>query len=96
MMYGAVDLPSSAIVVADPAFVLLLSFLEPEYMVSSCMQRASLLANQHQRTKDEVKCLPRAQATVGVALTNDGSTLFATQSFAMHTAHFLDREWARF
>ena len=41
-----------------------------------------------------MKCLLRVQATVGVALTNDGSTSGATQSFATHTAHFLDREWA--
>ena len=41
------------------------------------MQLASLLANQHQRAKEEMKCLPRAQATVGVALTNHGSTVFA-------------------
>ena len=58
------------------------------------MQLACLLANQHQRAKEEMKCLLRVRATVGVALTNDGSTLGATQSFAMHKAHFLDREWA--
>ena len=61
-------------VVADPAFIRLLSFLEPEYKVPSCTQRASLLANRHQRAQEEMKCLLRAQATGGVVLTNDGST----------------------
>ena len=38
------------------------------------MQFASLLANRHQRGNEKMKCLPRAQATGGVAFTNDGST----------------------
>ena len=62
-------------VVANPAFVRLLSILQPEYKVPSHTQLASLLANRHERAKEEMKCLPQAQATVGVALTNDGSTL---------------------
>ena len=60
-------------VIADPAFVRLLSFLV-EYKVPSRSQLTSLLANWHQRAKEENKCLLRAQATGGVALTNDGST----------------------
>ena len=71
-MYGAVDLPSSALyVVADLAFVRLFFFLEPEYKIPSHMQQACLLVNQHQRAKEEMKYLLRVQATVGVVLTND-------------------------
>ena len=58
----------------DPAFVRLLSFLQPKYKVPLHTQLASLLANWHERAKEETKCLLRAQATVGVALTYDGST----------------------
>ena len=76
---GAVDLrhghcPEPPSVVADPAFVWLLSFLQPEYKVPSHTQLASLLPNRHERAKEEMKCLLRTEATVGVALTNDGST----------------------
>ena len=42
-------------------------------------QLASLLANRHERAKKEMKCPLRAQATVGVALTNDGSTSTTTK-----------------
>ena len=69
----------SASVVPDPAFVRLLSFLHPENKVPSHTQLASLLANRHERAKEETKCLLRAQATVGMALTNDGSTLTTTK-----------------
>ena len=68
-----------ASVVADPAFVRLLSFLRPEYKVPSHTQLASLLANRHERAKEETRCLSRAQAIVGVALTNDGSTSTTTK-----------------
>ena len=74
-------------------FVWLLSVLTPQYNVPSCTQLAFLLVNQ--RAKEEMKCLLRAQATDGVALTNDGSTSCATQAIARHTANFLNREWAR-
>ena len=44
-------------------------------MVPSRTQVASLHANRHQRGKEKMKCLPRAQAlTGGVAFTNGGST----------------------
>ena len=46
--------------------------------VPSHPQLASLLANQHERAKEEMKCLLRAQAAVGVALTNNGSTSTTT------------------
>ena len=68
-----------ASVVADPAFVRLLFFLQPEYKVPSHTQLASLLANRHERAKEETKSLLRAQATVGMALTNDGSTSTTTK-----------------
>ena len=81
---GVVDLwhvhcPEPPSVVADPAFVRLLSFLQPECKVSSHTQLASLLPDRHERAKEEMKCLLRAQATVGVALTNDGSTSTTTK-----------------
>ena len=79
--------------VADPAFVRLLSFLEPEYKVPSRTHLASLLAKRHHRAKEEMKCILREQATAGVALTTDGWTSCATQSFVTHTVHFLNPEW---
>ena len=51
-------------VVANPAFVRLLSFLQPEYKVPSHTRPASLLANRHERAKEEIKCLLRAQLLV--------------------------------
>ena len=80
-------------IVADPAFVRLLSFLEPEYKVPSRTLLASLLAKRHHRAKEEMNCILREQATAGVALTTDGWTWCATQSFMTHTVHFLDPEW---
>ena len=81
---GLVDLrhghcPEPPSVVADPAFVRLLSFLQPEYKVPPHTQLASLLANRDERAKEETKCLLRAQATIGVALTNYGSTSTTTK-----------------
>ena len=72
-------------VVADPAFVRLLSSLGSDNKVPSLTQLASLLANRHQCAKEELKCLLRAQATLGVAVANDGSTSWAIQSFMTHT-----------
>ena len=66
----------------------------PENKVPSLTQQASLLANLDQCAKDELKRLLRAQATLGVALANDGSTSCAIQSCATHADHFRDRGWA--
>ena len=71
--------PEPHSVVAVLAFVRLLSFLQAEYTVLSQTQLASFLANRHEHAKEEMKCLLRAQATVGVALTNDWSTSTTTK-----------------
>ena len=71
--------PEPHSVVAVLAFVRLLSFLQPEYTVLSQTQLASFLANRHEHAKEEMKCLLRAQATVGVALTDDWSTSTTTK-----------------
>ena len=97
-LYGAVDLPSSAFCCCWSGFrkfrpTAFLSRTGEQGKVPSVTQLASLLANQHQCAKEELKCLLRAQATLGVALTNNGSTSRAIQLFTVHTGHFLDREW---
>ena len=58
----------------DPASGRLLSYLEQEYGIPPSTQLASIFAERYQRAKEEMKCLLRAQATVGVhvALANDG------------------------
>ena len=57
-----------------PVSIFLARVVELEYKVPSRTQLASLFANRYQRAKEEMKCLLRAQATGGVALTNDEST----------------------
>ena len=97
-MYGAVDLPSSAFCRRCSGFRLI-AFLSRTGVQGSVPHAASLSSCQPASTRQGgtqmmMKCFLRVQATVGGAVTNDGSTLGATQSFATHTADLLDREWA--
>ena len=82
-----IDLPSSAFCCRwSDCFP---QFLEPEYKALSLTQLAfffcQLFMHQRAMAKEEIKRLLRAQAIVGMALTNDGSTSCATQSFPKHS-----------
>ena len=53
-------------------------------------QFRKLLEQRHRRAKDEMKSLLKEQTSAGIALTTDGWTSCATQSYVTHTVHYID------
>ena len=81
-------------IVTDKGLVQLLAFLEPVYTVPSPTHFASLLHQRHHKAKAELTDLLAREGSAGIALTTDAWTSSATQSYATHTVHFIDREWS--
>ena len=67
--------------VADQGFVNLLSFTEPDFRVPSRTHVSSLINKRHADAKKELVTLLKTGCVNGIAITTDGWTSSATQSY---------------
>lgn len=79
-------------IVESPSFAKMLHSLEPRYKLPSRRYFADrVIPSLYYEVKDEVEV--KINAAVSVALTNDGWTSRAAQSYVTTTAHFISEEW---
>jgi len=79
-------------VVQDSGFKRLLGFVEPGYTVPSRTHVTSVLQKRHSSAKKELAKMLNDDA-VAVAVTTDGWTSKATESYETFTVHFINSEW---
>ena len=77
-------------IVRDQGLRELLGFIEPNYQLPSTTHVSALIRKDFEDGRD---ALTLQLCGHTIALTTDIWTSKATQSFAMTTAHFLDKEW---
>ena len=76
-------------IAGDRGFVALMKFVEPAFPFPSRTHFSSLLRKRHEIGIADLKKLLENEGVCGIALTTDGWTSMATQSYVTYTAHFI-------
>ena len=79
--------------VADTGLIELVKFLEPGYTTPSRTHIAHLVDKRHKLCSGQMKSHLHCEGSAGVAMTSDGWSSSATQSYVTHTVHFVNFRW---